>query len=925
MKYLKQIAIFSILVLLASTVTSQEKQVLKLDDVLKWNRITETTISNDGNLVAYKLEPWKGDPVLKLADSEGSMLFEQIGGTNINLTENSRYLLSRIKPREDTIRKLKMEDKKKEDMPKDKLLILEVNTGEKEIIDDLQSFKVPEKWSGWTAYQTDPEEEKENESKNDDKKKTSPDNGYPLNIKKLGGETVQFPFVTDYLFAKDEKILTFVSTGDKDNFKPGVYYYDLETEELKPAIQGEAKYKQLHISDDGSRLAFLSDSTSTENKKDYALYLWDTKGDAKEIINNKNDAIPEDWKISKHGSLHFSKSNDRLFFGTAPELPEKDTTKPEDEIPVLDVWHWNEPVLQSRQLDNREENMKKSYRAVYHLDQGKMVQLEKEDYTGFKLIEEGDADKALAWSYLPYAVRRMWEGYPYHQDFYLIDIQTGEAKMFKKNCRATPDVSPNGKYIYWYNALDTSWVTYNIEAGKEFKITDPGKVQVADELNDRPHPPRSYGTPGWLEDDKALLVYDRFDIWKIDPENKKDPVNLTKNGRKEKTKYRLIDYRTEEQKKKGLDESETYHLHGHNEKTREEGYYKLKLRRPGEPRQLMGGKYQFNEPEKAEDKDVYVYTKENFQRFPDLLLTKNFRKSTRISDANPQQEEFKWGTIELYNWKSADGKDLDGLLVKPEDFDPDKKYPLIVNFYEKSSQGLYNHRIPEIDRSTIGYHYYPSNDYIIFNPDVYYKTGYPGEDAFNCVMTGITQLISEGYIDEDRIAAQGHSWGGYQVAYLATRTDMFAAIESGAPVVNMFSAYGGIRESTGMNRAFQYENTQSRIGKSIWEAPLRYLENSPLFWADKINTPMLIMHNDDDGAVPFSQGVEFFIAMRRLRKPAWLLNYNEADHWPTKMRDKYDFQLRMSQFFDHYLKGEPMPEWMEKGIPAVEKGRNLGY
>jgi len=141
----------------------------------------------------------------------------------------------------------------------------------------------------------------------------------------------------------------------------------------------------------------------------------------------------------------------------------------------------------------------------------------------------------------------------------------------------------------------------------------------------------------------------------------------------------------------------------------------------------------------------------------------------------------------------------------------------------------------------------------------------------------------------------------------------------------MFSAYGGIRWGSGLNRSFQYEHTQSRIGKSIWESPLRYLENSPLFTMDKVQTPILIMHNDDDGAVPWYQGIEYFIALRRLGKPAWLLNYNNADHWPTRLEDKHDFQIRLSQFFDHYLKGAPMPEWMEKGVPAVEKGYNLGY
>ncbi len=250
---------------------------------------------------------------------------------------------------------------------------------------------------------------------------------------------------------------------------------------------------------------------------------------------------------------------------------------------------------------------------------------------------------------------------------------------------------------------------------------------------------------------------------------------------------------------------------------------------------------------------------------------------------------------------------------------------MIVNFYEKSSQGLYDHRVPELGRSTIGYHYYTSNGYVIFNPDVYYEDGYPGESAFNCVMPGVTALIEDGFIDRDRIGAQGHSWGGYQVAYLATRTDLFAAIESGAPVVNMFSAYGGIRWWSGLNRAFQYEHTQSRIGATIWEAPLRYLENSPLFTMDKVTTPILIMANDADGHVPWYQGIEYFVALRRLQKPVWMLNYTGEPHWPQQFKNKKDFQIRMSQFFNHYLKDAPQPMWMKEGVPVIKKDFDLGY
>ena len=925
MKHLQRLTIFLCIMGLALASVAQEKKPLTFDDILKWNRITEKALSPDGDLIGYKLEPWKGDPVLKVKEKDGNLLLTQTGGTDFRITEDSRYVVARVKPLEETIRQLKLKDTKKEDMPMDQLLIFDTEKQEKEMIDRLKSYKVPEKWSGWLAYQTESEKADSGEEESDKAKKQSPDNGYTLHVHDLSGGVTQFPYVTDYIFAEEEEMLSFVSTGDDKDFEAGVYLYDLSAGDRTPLMQGAAEYRQLNLSKDGSMVAFVSDSTRVEDDDAFSLYLWNGNGMAREVVHAGDAAMPSDWTVSEHGRIRFSESQERVFFGTAPFPPEKDTTKLEEEIPVLDVWHWNEPVLQSVQLNNRKQNLKESYMAVYHPDQDKMVQLETEDYTGIKWIDQGDGDKVLAWTYLPYGVRRMWEGYPYHQDFYLVDVQTGEAKMFKEDCRATPDVSPNGKYVYWYQALDTIWKSYHLETGREYTITRPETIQCANELNDRPMPASPYGTAGWLEDDEALLVYDRYDIWKVDPENQDESVNLTQNGRKTNTEYRLVDYRPRaERDEKGLDPKETYHLHGHDVVTREDGYYAMKLRRSAQPERIIGGPYRLNRPVKAKDDDTYLYTRETFQQYPDLLITGDFEDSRQISRANPQQDEFKWGTTELYSWTSADGQKLEGLLVKPEDFDPNKKYPMIVNFYEKSSQGLYRHRIPENHRSTVDYHYYTSNDYIIFNPDVYYDTGYPGEDAFNCVMTGVTQLISEGFVDRDAIAAQGHSWGGYQVAYLATRTDLFAAIESGAPVSNMFSAYGGIRGWSGRNRSFQYEHTQSRIGESIWDAPLRYLESSPLFWADKIETPLLIMHNEDDGAVPFSQGVEFFISLRRLRKPAWMLNYNEADHWPTKVRDKHDFQIRMAQFFDHYLKGKPMPEWMKEGIPAVKKGYEMG-
>jgi dipeptidyl aminopeptidase/acylaminoacyl peptidase len=298
---------------------------------------------------------------------------------------------------------------------------------------------------------------------------------------------------------------------------------------------------------------------------------------------------------------------------------------------------------------------------------------------------------------------------------------------------------------------------------------------------------------------------------------------------------------------------------------------------------------------------------------------------TRISDVNPQQSEYRWGTAERVQWTSVDGKPLQGILYKPDGFDPDAEYPMMVYFYERNSDNLHRYWTPRAHRSIINFSFYASRGYVIFVPDIPYKVGYPGESAMNAVMPGVTKLLDTGFIDPDRVGVQGHSWGGYQIAYMVTETNLFAAAEAGAPVSNMTSAYGGIRWGSGMSRMFQYEDTQSRIGGTLWETPLRYIDNSPIFQADKIQTPLLMMHNDQDGAVPWEQGIELFVALRRLGKPAWLINYNDEPHWPTTLANKRDWAKRMQQFFDHYLKGTPAPVWLEEGVPAVDKGETLGY
>jgi dipeptidyl aminopeptidase/acylaminoacyl peptidase len=930
---MKRVILLCLVLFIGKQLPAQEKRSLTFDDIIKWNRITEKVISDDGTLIAFTTEPWEGDPTVTLYDGNAVMKASFSCATGINITPDSRFMIITIKTPEDKVRELKLKKTKKDDMPSDMLGIYNVSEGITDTVSRLKSFKVPSKWAGWIAWQTEPVEDKPatpadttGEGKEKDKKpKTeSPENGYTLHIHNLTtGQTDTVKFVTEYLFAEEAEKIIYTTTGDDHGLEPGVILADLKNGVKTYLYTGKAKYKQLSLDKKGERAAFiLSFDEKDKAGNTWSLCYWNGKGLAVMAATAGTPGVPEGWIINENSPLTFAEKSPRLFFGTSPAYKIKDTTMLDEDRPNVDVWHYTEGKLHSAQVVSKARDLKKYYAAVYHADQKKAVQLATAVMPDVQLIDKGDAASVVAMSNLPYELESMWEGDPRY-DVWLVDVITGVPQKIKENCRARIRPSPAGKYLWWYHGADSSWYSYDIKERREHRLTTPSTLAVYNEENDVPDLPGSYPASGWLRDDRAFLVSDRYDIWSLDPDAGRAPLKVTTDGREKMTRYRLLDFDSEND---FIDPSEKQYLIGTDEVNRGDAFYSIDLKKSDLPVKLTSGNFDLGTPVKAKKSNFLIYTKEDFGLFPDYLLSDlTFTAEKRITDANPQQKDFLWGGAEVIRWVSLDGREVEGLLYKPAGFDPGKKYPMIVNFYEKSSTELYRHRIPEPGRSTIDYHYYTSNGYLVFSPDIYYTEGYPGQSAYNCVMPGIMSLIEKGFVDEKHIGAQGHSWGGYQVAYLATRTTLFAAIESGAPVVNMFSAYGGIRWESGLNRSMQYEHEQSRIGGTIWEAPQRYWENSSLFAADKIETPILIMANDQDGAVPWYQGIEFFVALRRLGKPAWLLNYNGEPHWVDKAPNKKDFQIRMAQFFAHYLKDEPMPEWMEKGIPATEKEFTLGY
>ena len=899
MRHLKYLAFVACLGSLSPALAQNASKSLTIDDLVTWQRITDREISDNGKWVACKMEPWEGDATVYLYAAQGQETATFSPADKFAFSASSGYLVVTQTPGKSTVDSLKILKTKEDKMPMNTLVIYSV-AGKKETIDSLKTFKLADE-ADWIAYQRG--------------RKDS-----TLYVRSLdGSKTFQFPTVTDFQFAKKSGMLYYTSAAEGE---AGIF--TLNPEKGSPALikEGKGVFKQTTFDEKGERLAFLYCADKDSSYKALSLWLSEHNAPAKEIATRGNKAFPAEWVINENGMLQFSKSASRLFFGTSPEPRQKDTTQLAENRPNVQVWSWDEPVQYTVQNYNKEKDLKKSYQAVYNLGNGSIFQLANEELPNIQLGNEGDAALALLSTSRPYSLSSMWEART-RSDYYTVSLDNGERKQIAKADYGRFRLSPQGKYAYWYGETDSCWYTIALAEGKLYRLTTPESFPAWDEENDVPDYPYAHGAAGWTANDQSLLIYDRYDIWKFDPTAATSPINLTVNGRKEKLSYRLEQL---DKEARFIDLGKPQLLRGFNETTKGYGFYNARLSAPAAPKTLLAGNYMLRSINKAKNTDDVIYTMETFQQYPDIhYSTLAFKKSVQLTHGDKQQEGFIWGTAELVSWISLDGRPLEGVIYKPANFDPNKKYPMMVNFYERNSETLYNYRMPEPHRSTIDYHLYNSNEYIIFNPDIRYVDGYPGESCYNCLMPGITMMIAKGYIDEKGIGAQGHSWGGYQVAYLATRTNLFSAIESGAPVVNMFSAYGGIRWGSGMARSFQYEHTQSRLGATPWSSPLRYLENSPLFTMDKVQTPILIMHNDADGHVPWYQGIEYFVAMKRLGKPCWLLNYTGEPHWPMHMANRIDFQRRMFQFFNHYLKNQKMPKWMSEGVPAVEQPFELGY
>jgi dipeptidyl aminopeptidase/acylaminoacyl peptidase len=833
---------------------------------------------------------------------------------------------------------------------------MELPDGKVTRLDNVRSVQVPEEGPAWLAYLRGPVPQPP-ATQTPGAPPPPPTPGELVLRHLADGKERTFADATEYQLSRDGRTLVFAVAGKKEEangvyaLTPGQDYPPLAL------VVGAGKYSRLTWDDKQRQLVFLHSLTPKQAgaRPEVRLYHWrrpltglvalppdalrrllpslalsyarlplagavspaplaglstlmtlpiprTTARLAAELACNGKPGLKPGHRLSDQDAPGFSLDGSRVYFGVSPPPPPAAPAGPEKA--VVELWHFRDDYIQPMQ--RARYRGVRTFRAVYRLGDGNCRQLADETLPTVVAPPVGDWGLGMddrAYRHLLGAEENVT---PF--DAVLVNQRTGARRPMLKKQRSRLSFSPAGKYLLTFDGKD--WHSLSVADGKKVNLTAKLGVRFDNELHDTPSTPPPYGHGGWTKDDRHVLLYDRYDIWLVAPDGS-SVKNLTAGlGRKSATQLRIVQL---DPRQRSIDSEQPLLLRAENERTRDTGFYRVRVG-GGTPTLLIMGARNYSPPVKARKGERYLLTLSTFADYPDLYVADpDFREVRRVSDAGRQKDGLLWGKAELVRYRSLDGTPLQAVLVRPENFDPKKKYPMIVYIYERLSQGLHRFHAPA-PGTTINLTFYASNGYLVLLPDIAYTVGQPGQSALKCVLPAVQAVVDKGCVDEKAIGLHGHSWGGYQTAYLITQTTRFRAAAAGAPVCNMTSAYGGVRWGTGTPRQFQYEKTQSRIGGSLWQYPGRFVENSPLFHADRIKTPLLMLHNDRDEAVPWQQGIEYYLALRRLGKEAYLFNYPGEGHGLRQRVNQVDYTVRMQQFFDHHLKGATKPEWMARGI-----------
>ena len=918
---------FFFILLLICTLGFSQNKVIDHNAYARWNRIDKVKLSSQGTWLTFEVLPLQGDGYLHWHNTVTNHQDSMYCAKDLQMTESGSLMAWRRTAGFDTLRSCELNKVDKKKWPKDTLVIYDSSKDSLFKIPQVKRFQVAES-TDFIAYlkeqnDKDPTPPLEPTKKCWFHKKEAPksitkeikSDGTTLILHNSDSILFQLNNTTDFLLSK-QGTLAYITQEKGKQDTINLFVLSQHGFVSKRIGKKQLSIKGLQWNKEGTLLSFFY-SSDTNKIKQYELGVYVLEQDSLFTFGDSTSTK----------QFGFKGINDKVqpaFFDYLPYLKftlndrvvyHKDTLLESEKI-RLDLWSPTDFTLQPQQLLDLKDGDKS----------GEIVALDLNDFTlkswcpdsirgAFNVHRQSNF--TLVFDDRPYAIQAQWKN-PSLSDVYRLNLRTGERLLLKKALAYDGFLSNDGNSFTYFDPKKKHHFLVDISQGMtEICMSCSVKEPWDEDLNGQPMDPGPAVTYGFNKEGDLFYYGSRDNIYEYNLSSKQNR-RLTFDDTK------TTDWEWNKWNPDSINIAwNSGYFQARNRTTKKVSIWTAT---PSFLLEMVDrGAFKVLSFTKAKDTSIYVLRRMRVDQFPDLEVGGSVRTFKRVSWANPQQSEYLWPSAELIHWKSYQGFELEGIVYKPENYDPVKKYPLLVYYYELNGDNLHNYRSPAPTASTINPTEYASAGYIVLIPDIRYNPGYPAKSAFDCIMSGTDYVIKHYSVDSTRMGLQGQSWGGYQTAQLITMTSRYKAAMAGAPVSNMFSAYGGIRWGSGLNRQFQYESTQSRIGATIWERPDLYIENSPLFHLPKVNTPLLVMANDKDGAVPWYQGIELYTGLRRLGKPCWMLNYNDDDHNLTRLPNKMDLSIRMRQFFDYYLNQGTLPAWMSEGIEAREKGKKQKY
>lgn len=897
-KYIFGIGIALIVSCFSSTLKAQKKH-LEPADYAQWQNIYSTALSNDSEWFVYQVSLIEGDGWLtvKNVDSEEEHTF--MHSSQPEFSNDNQWVAFRIGVSEEEARKLQDQDER---MYYD-VGLMNLSTAETDTLKRIESYEFSETGTHFLMKKY--------------KAEGVQTEGTDLILRDLRSATNQLVGnVSNYSF-NDEGTLLALTIDASEKLGNGVQLIDL-TENTTTVLDSDLEtYKALTWHDEENALAFMKTQSDTLHKDEsHSVFAYTSVSDpsTKKVFNNlEGDYFDENQRVVDFSGLRWSDDTEKIFFGVKEWEEIEDT--PEDTSAIaklnegldstnVEVWHWQDAEIQPQQKVRRERNERENYLSVWQLNENRFVQLANDQMINVSLT--GDQQYAVGYDSTPYepAFREGWN------DIYLINTSNGEhTKVLERHERAGS--SPEGEFLLYFK--ENNWWTYDIQNEEHINITADidSRFENFRSVNGRENLP-AFGSGQWAQDDEWVLIYDEYDVYKVWPDGSR--YEKITDGAQEKIVYRQIRFDYEED---SIKDGDPIYFSKYGYYTKDRGYARLDER--NRLTELIYDAKMFTRFDKADDTDQFIFMAETATESPNFYLTDaSFSEPQRITDTNPQQEDYHWADDELVTFTNARGDTLQGRLLYPANYEEGKTYPMLTYIYELRSQSTHSYSVPS-RTSAYNMRRYSSEGYFVFEPDINYVLRDPGVSAVESVVPAVQKVLETGMIDEDRVGLTGHSWGAYQTAFIITQTDIFNSAVAGAPLTNMVSMYNSIYWNSGTPDAQIFETSQGRFPEPYWMDWDKYIENSPIFNMENNTTPLMVAFGTDDGAVDFNQGVELYTTMRRMEKPYIMLVYEGENHSLRRKENQIDYATRAFEWHEHFLKGREATEWITNGVPYLER------